>query len=165
MSTATVEQVLHLVSSLAGELRAGGDRLQRAQLDDNLERDLGFDSLERAELLRRLEKIFEVQLPPRTLATAQTPRDLLQAVSGGNAALAAPASAGPECSHFAPPTDGQSEELPVEERIGVSVGDVLFAVYAWTLLTMLGLGALAAVVALPRLALRLRQRTSLRTLS
>lgn len=50
-------------------------------LDSSLDRDLGFDSLARVELLLRIERAFGVALPENTLQTAETPRDLLAAVS------------------------------------------------------------------------------------
>jgi len=81
--------ILHSVSELLRELRAGATR-QPVELDSNLERDLGLDSLERAELLLRLERVFSVHLPVRTLAAAETPRDLLRAVLAGAATLAVP---------------------------------------------------------------------------
>ena len=45
-----------------------------------LARDLGLDSLGRVELLGRMEKTFGVRLPESVLGTAETPRDLLQAL-------------------------------------------------------------------------------------
>jgi 1-acyl-sn-glycerol-3-phosphate acyltransferase len=47
-----------------------------------LERDLGFDSLGRMELLTRLERTFDVRLPEQFLTTADTVRDVLHAVQG-----------------------------------------------------------------------------------
>ncbi len=51
-----------------------------ATLDSRLDRDLGIDSLGRAELVVRIERAFGAALPERTLAEAETPRDLLAAV-------------------------------------------------------------------------------------
>ena len=51
----------------------------RVSLDSTLDRDLGFDSLERVELLLRLERAFHVRLPETLLAEAETLRDLLDA--------------------------------------------------------------------------------------
>ena len=45
-----------------------------------LDRDLGIGSLERVELLARLETAFGVRLPDRTVAEANTPEDLAKAV-------------------------------------------------------------------------------------
>jgi len=46
----------------------------------DLDRDLGLDSLGRAELVLRIDRAFKVHLPDRLLADASTPRDLLQAL-------------------------------------------------------------------------------------
>ena len=78
------QRVLEIVDNLARELRSGQPSASRAQLDFSFERDLGFDSLERAELLLRVENTFGVRLPPRTLATAETPRDVARAVQAGS---------------------------------------------------------------------------------
>jgi len=84
--------LLETVSGLLRELRAGAAS-PPVELDSNLERDLGLDSLERAELLLRLERVFGVRLPVRTFATAETSRDLLRAVLAGPAtASASPAA-------------------------------------------------------------------------
>jgi 1-acyl-sn-glycerol-3-phosphate acyltransferase len=77
--------VLQVVAALARETRAGGGDMPPPRLDTALERDLGFDSLERAELLLRLERAFHVRLPARTLVEAETPRDLVRAVLAGSA--------------------------------------------------------------------------------
>ncbi len=47
-------------------------------LDSSMDRDLGLDSLARMELLDRLEHTFNLTLPEKVLATAETPRDLLR---------------------------------------------------------------------------------------
>ena len=54
----------------------------RVDLDSTLDRDLGFDSLGRVELLLRLERLFHIRLPETLLAEAETPRDLLEAALG-----------------------------------------------------------------------------------
>ena len=65
--------------------RAGG----RAGLDGSLDRDWGFDSLSRAELLLRVERAFSVHLPERLLGEAATLGDLLAALESAKAAPAA----------------------------------------------------------------------------
>src|SRR5208282_176125 len=55
-------------------------------LDSALDRDIGFDSLARVELVQRCERFFDVSLPEQTLATVETPRDLLRAVLSAGAA-------------------------------------------------------------------------------
>src|SRR5262245_19919485 len=75
------DSVLEVVTALARELHPQR-RLRDVGLDASLERDLGYDSLGRVELLSRLEKRFGVRLPEETLGTAETPRDLLAAIAG-----------------------------------------------------------------------------------
>ena len=70
--------LLDIVGNLAAELRPGMRSV--VTLDSALDRDLGFDSLARVELVLRCERFFDVSLPERTLATVETLRDLLRAV-------------------------------------------------------------------------------------
>jgi 1-acyl-sn-glycerol-3-phosphate acyltransferase len=83
--TATAEVMLELVQAVAIELHPHRSSVGSATMDSLLERDLGFDSLGRAELLQRLERTFGVQLPDQLLAAAETPRDLLRAVQAADA--------------------------------------------------------------------------------
>ena len=53
----------------------------RAGLDGSLDRDWGFDSRSRAELLLRVERAFSVHLPGRLLGEAETLRDVLTALA------------------------------------------------------------------------------------
>src|SRR5688572_4904034 len=71
--------VLEVARALAGELQPQR-KWGSLTLDSSLERDLGLDSLGRVELLARMEKAFGVRLPEAVLGTAETPRDLLQAL-------------------------------------------------------------------------------------
>ncbi|NNJ94889.1 MAG: acyl carrier protein, partial [Halobacteria archaeon] len=79
------EALLDLVRQLVVELHPRRQRTLRVALDSVLDRDLGFDSLSRMELLRRIEGAFAVGLPEQVLATADTPRDLLRAISSAHA--------------------------------------------------------------------------------
>src|SRR5258708_32050480 len=80
----------------------------------HLDRDLGLGSLERVELLARLESEFAVRLPDRVAAEINTPEDLAEAVlsaPGKNQAYdAAPsalrASIAAEQLHRAAPVEG-----------------------------------------------------------
>ncbi len=72
--------VLEIAQALARELQPQRKSWQSLTLDSSLERDLGLDSLGRVELLARLERAFGVRLPEAVLGSAETPRDLLQAV-------------------------------------------------------------------------------------
>ena len=71
--TGTVEATLR-------ELHAGDPDLPPVLLSSVLDRDLGFDSLGRMELLLRTERAFGVDLPADTLQRAETVADLLGAV-------------------------------------------------------------------------------------
>ncbi|HEY7653466.1 MAG TPA: AMP-binding protein [Methylomirabilota bacterium] len=73
--------VLAIVSALVDELGGRpGDR--PIGLDDALDRDLGIGSLERVELLLRLEHRFGVRLADAVMAEAVSPRDLVTAIRG-----------------------------------------------------------------------------------
>ncbi|MGH7319624.1 MAG: AMP-binding protein, partial [Candidatus Rokuibacteriota bacterium] len=87
LDTRTIERtVLEIVGELVAELRGSSAR-QTVTLDSSLDRDLGVGSLERVELLLRLERAFGVLLPDATMAEAATPREVARAMR-----LASPAS-------------------------------------------------------------------------
>jgi 1-acyl-sn-glycerol-3-phosphate acyltransferase len=69
-----------LVRDLVWELHPHMQRRVAVTLDSDLDRDLGLDSLGRAELVLRIDRAFKVRLPDQLLADASTPRDLLQAL-------------------------------------------------------------------------------------
>jgi acyl carrier protein len=83
--------LLAIVRRLAAELHSRPEEAIQVTLDSALERDLGIDSLGRVELLARIEQAFGISLPERVFATAETPRDLLQAVLAAAPAMARPA--------------------------------------------------------------------------
>jgi 1-acyl-sn-glycerol-3-phosphate acyltransferase len=74
------ERLLDVARGLAAELQPRRRLPPALTLDTDLERDLGLDSLARLELLARLERVFETQLPESVLVSAETPRDLLRAL-------------------------------------------------------------------------------------
>ena len=76
--------LLHLIATLSRELRSAQDT-PLVSLESRLGDDLGFDSLGRAELLRRIERTFSVSLPGSTLAEAETPADLWRALQAAGA--------------------------------------------------------------------------------
>jgi fatty-acyl-CoA synthase len=78
-TSSTRERVLDIVRSLLVELGSQGALpiLTSASL---LDRDLGLGSLERVELLARLETEFGVRLPDSVAAEANTPEDLTRAI-------------------------------------------------------------------------------------
>ncbi|MBI4588937.1 MAG: AMP-binding protein [Candidatus Rokubacteria bacterium] len=83
----TIEhEVLDIVGRLVAEL--GGVSTRGAVgLDDSLDRDLALGSLERVELLLRLERAFGVRLPDAVMAGAESPRDLARAILAAEPAV------------------------------------------------------------------------------
>ena len=71
--------LIRVVEDVAHELHPAR-RSITATLDSRLDRDLGIDSLGRAELVVRIEHAFRIALPEHMFAEAETPRDLLAAI-------------------------------------------------------------------------------------
>src|SRR6516165_11880901 len=74
--------LVEIAQGLAHELRPRRRTALRAGLDSSLERDWGFDSLSRAELLLRIERGFSVHLPEQLLSEAESLSDVLAALGG-----------------------------------------------------------------------------------
>ncbi len=110
------ERLLQIISVLAGEIRPHGRRPPVARLNSALERELGFDSLSRVELLTRIEKAFSVRLSDQMFTLAETPADLLRLISG--AAASQPRMTLPESKAG---TLGEVHAAPQEARTLVDV--------------------------------------------
>ncbi|TAL52436.1 AMP-binding protein [Pandoraea sp.] len=92
----TETRLLAAVETLAGELQGSPLAPGSVTLDTHFERDLGLDSLSRAELMSRVEQACQVHLPIETFAAAMTPADLLRAIAtGATQAAQAPTGAQP----------------------------------------------------------------------
>ena len=78
-SAATRERVLEIVRGLLQELGSFG-ALPILNPSSHLDRELGLGSLERVELLARLETEFSVRLPDRAASEASTPEDLMRLI-------------------------------------------------------------------------------------
>jgi len=76
----TGDVILSIVKDLVKELRRRRPLTRPVTIDSSLARDLGLDSLARVELVSRIERIFNITLPERVFADAETPRDLQRAV-------------------------------------------------------------------------------------
>ncbi len=128
-------RLLRLVEEVAHELNPSRSA-PVALLDNRLDRDLGIDSIGRAELVLRIEGAFGVTLAMRTLAEAETPRDLLEAVLKGekpdtgrqsraarapaiSRAVTAPADAGTLCAAL----DWHAENHPARPHIILEESD------------------------------------------
>jgi len=115
-ATSVEHQVLEIVGSLVAELGGSGSPVTRVPtLYDALDRDLGISSLERVELLLRLERAFGVRLPDSVMAEAATPKELVAAIL-----RAAPAAAEAAPVPLEPPTPGTP--VPASAR---TLADVL----------------------------------------
>ena len=73
-------ELVAVIGELVLELHPHMRRTLVVRLNSNLDRDLGFDSLARAELLLRLDRAFRVRLPEQLIGDAETPQDLLDAI-------------------------------------------------------------------------------------
>ncbi len=73
------ELLLEIVRALMMELHPDHN-LASINIDSSLDRELGFDSLSRVELLARVEKAFQVVIPEHILTIAETPRDFLREI-------------------------------------------------------------------------------------
>ena len=116
----TGEVILQIAQRLAAELHPTRTAVPTATLDSLLDRELGFDSLGRVELLARIERALEISLPEHVLVTAETPRDLLRAVQQ----VARPAGPGPILPAMQPATRDEAGEAP-------ATADTLLEVLGW----------------------------------
>ena len=73
--------LVKIAQGLAHELNPRRRSALRAGLNSSLDRDWGFDSLSRAELLLRVERAFSIHLPEQLLSEAETLNDLLSALA------------------------------------------------------------------------------------
>lgn len=87
--------LLSLVQDLVWELHPHLRRTIVVALDSDLDRDLGLDSLGRAELILRIDRVFKVRLPDRLIGEADTPGDLLAALRKAAPARGLPLPAAP----------------------------------------------------------------------
>ena len=136
-SNAPTPKTVDLESRVLGTIRQllqelGSQRaLQSLSPHASLERELGLGSLERVELLARLEKEFSRTLPDRVLTDAETPADLVKALGASSKDLQeAPAAVrvrmSPPGSATAAPPVVAGDLLSVLDSPGVvSLNDVL----------------------------------------
>lgn len=81
-SNGTAETLLEVLQDLIAEVHPRRGFPTPVTLDSAFDKDLGLDSLTRVELIARIERRFELALPERIFAEAETARDLLRAVQG-----------------------------------------------------------------------------------
>jgi acyl carrier protein len=83
-------RLVRVVEATLRELHAAAAALPAVTLQSLLDRDLGFDSLARMELLLRVEREFGLELPEDALQRAETVGDLLVELQHGTARAGAP---------------------------------------------------------------------------
>ena len=93
--------LLKLIEELVSELHADKPRSFVLGLDSSIDDDIGLDSLARVELIARIEHHFNVTLPQRVFAEAESPRDLLRSISSAR---------------------GQTQALSSEIKVELAVG-------------------------------------------
>jgi acyl carrier protein len=98
----SIDDLMSVVRSLYAELHRAAIGIESITPDSALDRDLGFDSLSRAELLLRLEQRFGVHLPDNTLESAETVADLVDAVASASKGASAPGEPRPAAPAIAP---------------------------------------------------------------
>lgn len=113
MSGEVSDGVLEVVREVLLELGAK-DAAGRATLDSSLDKDLGLGSLERVELLVRLEQRFDKRLPDDVAQQAETPAEYAAALLVGE-------SGGPARVRYAIPKSPPAPEPFAEARTFVEV--------------------------------------------
>lgn len=87
---------------------------ERLSLNSHLERDLGMDSLIRAELFVAVEREFGTQLSEQLLGEAETPGDILEALEQGQGGAPTPA-AGSAVGNDSPSPEADRERFEVPD--------------------------------------------------
>ncbi len=77
----TIDRVLSTIRDLTVELHPEWRKTLIVRGDSDLDRNLGFDSLARAELLLRINREFDVELPDQLIVEAVTANDIINAVA------------------------------------------------------------------------------------
>lgn len=121
--------LLSVVEAALRDLHPGDPQLAPVTLASVLDRDLGFDSLGRMELLLRTERAFGVALPQDTLQRAETVADLLGAVQRG-AAGPGTLSSGAAVEPLAP-VAAPSPRAAAPQDESPRTADTLLDVLAW----------------------------------
>ncbi|MDH5612139.1 MAG: AMP-binding protein [Gammaproteobacteria bacterium] len=84
-----VTTLLQVINTLVTEIHQNIPSGKALTLDSHFEKDLGLDSLGRVELIARVEKKFELALPEKIFAEAESARDLLRAIQSAESSRSA----------------------------------------------------------------------------
>src|SRR5574340_1215673 len=110
------ERMLEVVRGLLEQLGSHG-AIAELSIRSNLDRDLGLGSLERVELLTRLEAAFEVHLPDTLAAEANTLEELMEAILRAPGAPLNHEAEAPELRGRAPLPEGRESIVEKAETL------------------------------------------------
>ncbi len=116
-------ELLRIVSDLAHELHPHLRKAAPVTLETDLDRDLGLDSLGRAELILRLDKAFKVRLPDQLLSEATRVGDLLDALREAAPDLVADRATTPFEQVALPPAAAPTEARTLIEALAFHVAN------------------------------------------
>jgi len=146
--------LLSVIRTMVGEVHPHWKNLHFTP-DTHLERELGLDSMARLELHTRIESSLGITLDEGMAICANTPNMLMQIIlngannSTGNVqASSAVADRNNDDSDRLMGAFGQAKH-PAEIPEQHSLGDWIFALYCWTVFTVLGSGTWLLVVLAP----------------
>ncbi len=126
--------LIALVETALREARPSEPGLPSVSLASVLDRDLGFDSLGRMELLLRLERQFGIALPAETLQQADSVGDLLQALQRGQATPASGAAGAAPAPHRpVPKVAHEQADKPGQPAADLASATSLLEVLDWHL--------------------------------
>ncbi len=112
------EKLLVMIQRFVDALRPGMRSERVVSLDSAFDKELGLDSLSRAELISRVERAWDVTFSEQVFAVAETPRDLLRAIS-----QAGSRSAAVEAKTVRVPTRPTDERVPARADTFLDVLD------------------------------------------
>ena len=139
-----IKQLLTVIRAMVGEVHPHWKNLHFTP-DTHLERDLGLDSMARMELRTRIEAQFGVPLLETAAITATTPNELLRALQRTAAAPGAedlapenPALQNNGSDLLMGPFANVEQAGEIWRSRQPTLGDWLFALYAWPVFILLG---------------------------
>jgi 1-acyl-sn-glycerol-3-phosphate acyltransferase len=151
-NTPDMRELLTVIRDMVGEVHPHWKNLHFTA-NTHLERELGLDSMARMELRSRIESTLGISLHENTAICATTPNGLMQAIvdeaNGESEQRSILDAAGNiDDSSLLMGSFGLADQ-PVEKEQQRSLSDWLYALYCWTIFSLLGLITWLAVVLAP----------------
>ena len=145
-----ITTLLAVIRELVGEVHPHWKNLHFSP-DTDLEKELGLDSMARMELCTRVESSMGVKLNETTAARATTPNKLLQVILHHHADAtddSDTATGNNGADELLMGSFGEAEENEVNPPTR-TLGDWLYALYSWSIFTVVGLLTWIVVVLAP----------------